>query len=162
MLLYASHHLLQRVSCCFWSSRSSPSRSCRGSADRRTSGPHASSSFRRRFSSATPIRTSSCAACRPARKSRLHRGCSPRAALAADHPRSALETARQRESVAADPRAARRDDRAALFPAFDDEPAGAGMVRAQLSRAAVPIGFSRCRTSRRCSRCVGYPFVLEP
>ena len=52
----------------------------------------------------------------------------------------------------ADPRAARRDDRPAVLPALDDQPADAGVVRARSSRHAVRIGCSRCRTSRRCSR----------
>ena len=72
---------------------------------------------------------------------------------AADRSRRALEARRQREPVVADPRPARRDDRPAVFPAVDDEPAGAGVVRARASRAQVRTACSRCRISRRCWRC---------
>ena len=62
----------------------------------------------------------------------------------------------------ADPRPARRHARPALFPAVDDQPAGAGVVRARAIPDAIPIGCSRCRTSRRCWRSLGYPFLIEP
>ena len=55
-------------------------------------------------------------------------------------------------SVVAHPRPPRRDDRLAVFPAVDDEPARAGLVRAGAARRESRIGCSRCRTSRRCWR----------
>ena len=59
---------------------------------------------------------------------------------AADRSRRTVETAGRRESGAADPRPARRDGRAAVFPAVDDESAGAVVVRATISRAqSVPL-----------------------
>src|SRR5262249_46253266 len=52
---------------------------------------------------------------------------------AAHHPRRALEAAWDREPFTADPRPAFGDDRVALFPALDYEPARPGLVRAKLS-----------------------------
>ena len=90
----------------------------------------------------------------PRAQVRLHWRCSIVSLVAAaDHSRRVLEAGRRRESRLAHPRPARRDDRAPVLPAVDDEPAGAGLVRAPLSRRAIPIGSSRCRTSPRCSRC---------
>ena len=51
----------------------------------------------------------------------------------ADRTRRPMEAARHRESVHADPRAAGGNHRTALSVAVDDEPAGAGVVRPQLS-----------------------------
>ena len=62
------------------------------------------------------------------------RSCSLSLARAADRARRALEADGHREPVVADSRPARRDDRTALLPAVDDEPAGAGVVRARASR----------------------------
>ena len=53
---------------------------------------------------------------------------------AADRSRRVLEADRRRESVVADPRPAGGDDRAAVLPAVDDEPAGPGLVRARPAR----------------------------
>ena len=57
-----------------------------------------------------------------------HRAARRVARRAADHSGRALEARRQRESVMADPRNADRHDRSSLFPPFDHEPAGAGVV----------------------------------
>ena len=51
----------------------------------------------------------------------------------------------------ADPRPARRDDRPAVLPAVDDEPAGAGVVRAPLP-AAQPVPAVRAVESRVAAR----------
>src|SRR5208337_4101369 len=63
--------------------------------------------------------------------------CAARAELrlAADRSGSAVETAWHRKSCAAYPRPAGGDGRPALFPAGDHQSAGAGVVRAQFSRA---------------------------
>ena len=55
--------------------------------------------------------------------------------VAADRAGRVLEAGRRREPDLPHPRHARRHDRPALLPAVDDEPAGAGVVRAPLSRA---------------------------
>src|SRR5271166_864599 len=62
--------------------------------------------------------------------------------VAADCSGAAVEAAWRRESCVADPRAARGDGRPALFPAGDNQPAGAGVVRAQFSRTQ-PVPFVR-------------------
>ena len=54
---------------------------------------------------------------------------------------------RHREPVVADPRHAGRDDRAAVLPAVDDEPARAGVVRAALS-GTQPVSAVRAVESR--------------
>ena len=59
-----------------------------------------------------------------------HRAAARLAGRAADHPGGALEAGRRREPVVADPGHAGRDDRAALLPAVDDQPDGAGVVLA--------------------------------
>ena len=70
-----------------------------------------------------------------ARRSSCTRCCSSRrVAVLPIIPGAHWKPLGHREPVVADPRPARRDDRPAVFPAVDDEPAGAGLVRAGASR----------------------------
>ena len=82
-------------------------------------------------------------------------------ARAADHARRALEARRRREPVLADPRHARRHDRPPVLPAVDDEPAGAGLVRAALSGAS-PYRLFALSNLASMLALLGYPFLLEP
>ena len=122
-------------SCCSSSSRSSRSRSCRGSAARRRSGPRASCSSRRRCSRATRTRTSSCAASRRARRSCCTSRCSSRASsLLPIVPGAFWKPAGDENPSWLILGLLDGDDRPALLPAVDDQPAGAGVVRAALPR----------------------------
>ena len=59
---------------------------------------------------------------------------SPRVAVLPIIPGAHWKPLGQREPVVADPRPARGDDRPAVLPAVDDEPAGSGLVRAGAAR----------------------------
>ena len=80
---------------------------------------------------------------------------------AADRSRGALEAGRRREPVVAHPRHARGDDRAAVLPAVDDQPAGAVVVRAALPGAS-PYRLFALSNLASMLALVGYPFLLEP
>ena len=83
-------------------------------------------------------RSRSCAACAPRTQVKLHVGAAgrQRSSLLPIVPGAHWKPAGRREPVVADPRAARGDDRPAVLPAVDDEPAGAGVVRAALPGAS--------------------------
>ena len=160
MILYAATVFSAR-SCSSSSSRSSPSRSCRGSAARRRCGPRASCSSSPCCCSATPMPTGP--RDRSSRDSR--RSCTSRCLreppVAADHRGRGWKPAANEEPTRRPFSAAPAHDRSAVFPAFDDEAAGSGVVLAALSNAA-PYRLFALSNFASLLALLGFPVLFEP
>ena len=89
-----------------------------------------------------------------------HRTARAVARRAADRPRGPVEADWLRESLLADPAAARGDDRLAVFPAVDDEPLAAGMARAGAPRLE-PLSAVRAVESRVDARARRLPVPVR-